>query len=77
MSAFLAWLKTKNINSHAVAAVIVAMATALVTDQQVRDFVISLFQTHPKIVSILISAAGIIFKYSHSAAAPDTTPVKG
>lgn len=70
VDAFLAWLKSKNITSHTVVVAIVFLATALVEDQQVRDFFISMFQTHPKIVAVVISLAGIIFKYSRSSAPP-------
>lgn len=62
----IAWLKSKNITSHAVVAGIVVLATALTTDTQVRDFFIEQFQSHPKIVAFVISLAGIIFKYSTS-----------
>lgn len=66
MDKLLAWLQSKNITSHSVAAVVVILATALTTDQQVRDFFISLFQAHPKVVTVVMSLAAIVLKYSHS-----------
>ena len=62
----LAWFKSKNISAHTIAVLAIAAATAITTDEQVRDFVMSLFQAHPKIFAGITSAAAIILKYSHS-----------
>lgn len=63
---FLAWLKSKNINSHVIVGVIVTFSTLFVSDQDVRDFVSNLFHLHPKIYTMVVALAAIIFKYSHS-----------
>ena len=67
-----AWLRSKNWTAHTVAIAAVAAATAVTTDQQVRDFVLGIFQAHPKIGTGIITAAGIILKYSHSSSAAGT-----
>jgi len=67
-----AWFKGKNITAHSVAALAIAFATAYTSDQQFRDFVISMFQTHPKILADITLAVGIILKYSHSSSAAGT-----
>lgn len=66
MSRFIAWLKSKNVNAHTVAAVLVTVAGAIVLDSEVRNFVLELFAVHPKIGTAIITAAGIYFRYSHS-----------
>lgn len=66
MNAFVAWLKSKNLTAHSIAVAAVALATLYTTDQQFRDFVISSFQNHPKILADITFAVGIILKYSHS-----------
>ncbi len=58
------WLRSRNISSHAIAAVIVSAATLYTTDQQVRDFTIQLFRAHPTIPADMLALAGIIMKYS-------------
>jgi len=60
------WLRSKSITSHSVAAALVLAATVITSDQQVRDFVLGLFQAHPKIATAIVSLAAIILKYSHS-----------
>lgn len=66
MNRFFAWLKSKNVNSHTVAVVVIAAATAFTTDTDVRNYVLGLLQNHPKIVANLTALAAIILKYSHS-----------
>jgi len=66
MNNLLAWLKSKNITAHSIAVAAVALATLYTTDEQFRDFVISAFQNHPKIMADITFAVGIILKYSHS-----------
>ena len=44
-----AWLRSKNWTAHTVAIAAVAAATAVTTDQQVRDFVLGIFQAHPAV----------------------------
>ena len=61
-----AWFKSKNITAHTIAAVAILAATAITTDETVRNFVLGFFQTHPKIGTGIITVAGIILKYSHS-----------
>lgn len=68
----IAWFKSKNVTAHTIAAVGVLAATAITTDQQVRDFVLGLFQAHPKIGTGILTVAGIILKYSHSSSAAGT-----
>jgi hypothetical protein len=72
MNALMAWLKSKNLTSHSIAAAAIALATLITTDQQVRDFLISTFQQHPKIGTGIVTLAGIILKYSHSSSAAGT-----
>lgn len=64
-----AWLRSKNITSHAIVATVVLVASAVTTDQQVRDFLIGLLQAHPKLATGIFSLAAIILKYSHSSSA--------
>ena len=66
MKALWAWLRSKNITAHTVAAFAIGLATLYTTDQQFRDFVISSFQNHPKILADITLLAGVILKYSHS-----------
>jgi hypothetical protein len=72
MNALAAWLKSKNLTSHSIAAAAIAIATLISTDQQVRDFLLSTFQAHPKIASSAFALAGIILKYSHSSSPAGT-----
>lgn len=66
MDKIIAWFKSKNITAHSIALAAVAIATLYTTDEQFRDFVISAFQNHPKILANITLAVGIILKYSHS-----------
>lgn len=61
-----AWFRSKNITAHSVAVLAIGAATLYTTDEQFRDFVISAFQNHPKILADITFAVGIILKYSHS-----------
>ena len=72
MNAILAWLKSKSITSHTVAAAAVALSTLIMTDEQARDFVLKLFAAHPKIGTTIVALAGIILKYSHSSSPAGT-----
>jgi hypothetical protein len=72
MNSLWAWLKSKNLTSHSIAAAAIALATLITTDQQVRDFLISTFQQHPKIGTSIVTIAGIILKYSHSSSPAGT-----
>lgn len=64
VAAFLAWLKTRNISSHTVAMAVIGMSGLIVSDQQVRDFLIKTLAHHPDVATAVIGMAGIIFKYS-------------
>jgi len=64
MNAIVAWFKSKNISSHTIAAALVSVATLIVTDEQVRSFLVQALISHPKIAAEVIAVAGIIFKYS-------------
>lgn len=66
MNTILSWLKSKNITSHSIVVAIIFMAGIVVEDQSVRNFVLQLFQTHPKLGTMLLTLAGIVFKYSRS-----------
>ena len=66
MSKILAWLKSKNITSHAIAAFLIAAAGLITEDQQVRSFLVSIFSAHPKLAAEIIAVASIILKYSSS-----------
>ncbi len=65
LAKFLAWLKSKNISSHAIAATAVGIATLIMTDQQVRNFILKIFANHPDIGSAVVLIAGTILKYSN------------
>jgi hypothetical protein len=65
-NAIVAWFKAKSITSHTVAAAVISAATLISTDQQVRDFLISSCQAHPKIAAEIIALSGIILKYTRS-----------
>lgn len=64
------WLKSRNISSHTIVVFIIGCATVYTADQQVRDFVISMFKSHPTIPADILALCGIILKYStaHSSA---------
>jgi hypothetical protein len=66
MNKLIAWLKSKNVTSHTVAAISISAATLITTDQQARDFVQVLFKAHPSVIPDILLIAGIILKYSHS-----------
>ena len=67
-----AWIASKNITSHTIAVVLVTAATIYTSDQQVRDFVIKLFQSHPTIPADILMACGILLKYTHSSSPAGT-----
>ena len=60
------WFRSKNITAHTVAVAAVTAATIITTDEQVRSFLVGVFQLHPKIVSGITGLAVIILKYGHS-----------
>lgn len=64
MSQLAEWLKSKNITSHTIVAVLVAGATLITTDEQVRSLLVGMFINHPKVVTDLTIIAGIVLKYS-------------
>lgn len=72
MNALLAWLKSKNITSHSVAVAVASAAALIMSDEQVRSWITGAFVDHPKIATGIISAAGIILKYSHSSSPAGT-----
>jgi hypothetical protein len=72
MNSFLLWIKSKNITSHSIAAVVIGAAGLIMTDETVRNFVLGLFQKHPNIGTAIVSLAGIILKYSHSSSPAST-----
>ena len=67
-----AWFRSKNVTSHSIAVAAVAIATLYSTDDQFRNFVIALFQNHPKILADITLAVGIILKYMHSSSPAGT-----
>lgn len=67
-----AWLKSKSITAHTIAAVLFLASSAIVTNQDLRDFILQTFQNHPKIGTVIIALAGIVFKYSHSSSPAGT-----
>ena len=72
MEALLAFFRSKNITSHTVAAAVITLAGLIMSDEQVRDFVLSTFQAHPKIGTSIVALAGIVLKYSHSSSSAGT-----
>jgi hypothetical protein len=64
-----AWFRSRNITSHAVAGLATMAAGAYAADPDVRAIVLSLLQTHPKIVAGIGTACVLWMKYSsaHSA----------
>ena len=72
LSKIRAWFLSKNITSHSIAVAAVAFATLYTTDDQFRNFVIALFQNHPKILADISLAAGVILKYMHSSSPAGT-----
>lgn len=62
----IAWLKSKSITSHSIAAAAVAFAVAYSTNEPLRDLVLSILKNHPVIVGDLGLAVGAILKYTHS-----------
>jgi hypothetical protein len=69
LASITAWLKSKNITAHSVAVAAIFISTAIVEDQQVRDFILKLFQVHPKVGTSIVALAMIVLKYSHSSSA--------
>jgi len=67
-----AWFKSKNITAHSIAVFAIGFATLYTTDEQFRDFILSLVQSHPKIAADLSLLVGIILKYSHSSSSAGT-----
>jgi hypothetical protein len=61
-----AWLKDHSITSHSIAVGLVSAATLIVSDEQVRSFLVGAFSSHPKIATGIIALSGIILKYSRS-----------
>jgi hypothetical protein len=72
-----AWLKGKNVTSHTVAVVAIGAATLITTDQQVRNFLISILSAHPKALADISLLAAIILKYSHSSSPAGTVATAG
>lgn len=66
LAGLVAWLRSKNITAHSIAVGAIAFATLYTTDQQFRDFILTLVKDHPKIAADLAMGVGIILKYSHS-----------
>ena len=64
-----AWAKSRNITSHSVAVAAIIVATIVSKDQQARDFVLGLFQAHPKIGTYLVALAMLIAKYAPATSA--------
>jgi hypothetical protein len=71
----LAWIRSKNITAHSIAAIGVIVATLITSDQTVRNFVLELFEKHPAIGTDIVVFAGIIIKYSNSSSAAGTVAV--
>lgn len=72
MNILLAWLKSKNVTSHTIAAAAIALATLITSDEQARDFMLKLFVAHPSVVPDIMLIAGVILKYSHSSSPAGT-----
>ena len=72
MNRISAWFASKNLTTHWLAAMALALAGVITTDPQVRDLLTKLFQSHPSIAADIILAAGIIAKYSRSSSAAGT-----
>ena len=64
MNAIAAFLKSRNITSHSIAVVLLAAATAITADEQVRSFLLQILVAHPKLAADILLLAGIVFKYS-------------
>lgn len=64
MNAIKAWLKSRNVTSHTIAGFAAGAFALYTSDQQFRDFVLSNFEHHPKILAGIATVAGIYFKYS-------------
>ena len=61
-----AWFVSKNITSHTVAAFVVIAATAISTNQDLQQFVLSLFKAHPALGADIVLFSALILKYSPS-----------
>lgn|SRR5208283_1745283 len=72
MNVIIAWLKSKNITAHAIAAALITAATIIATDSQVQDFLANLLKAHPAIAAQIVALAVIIAKYNHSSSAAGT-----
>jgi len=72
MAAFIAWLKSKNITTHTIAALGISAAGLITFDPQVQQFVLTLLKAHPALAGDIIILAGIVAKYSHSSSPAGT-----
>jgi hypothetical protein len=72
VNTIISWLKSKNITSHTVAVAAIFLATLISTDQQVRDFVLTIFKAHPSLGADIILLATVILKYTRSSSAAGT-----
>ena len=68
----IAWFKSKNLNSHWIAAVVFGAAGIVAFDPSVQQFVTQLCGAHAGLAAEIIGAAVIIAKYSHSSSPAGT-----
>jgi hypothetical protein len=69
---FVAWLRSKNITTHTVAALALAAAGAITFDPQVQQILVALLKGHPTLVADIVLIAGVIAKYSQSSSPSGT-----
>jgi hypothetical protein len=63
---FIAWIKSKSMLTHSVAAFCLTAAGVITFDPQVQQLLIALLVNHPKLVADIILLAAVVAKYSPS-----------
>ena len=63
---FIAWIKSKSILAHSVAALCLTAAGVITFDPQVQQLLLALLKEHPADASDIILLAAVVAKYSHS-----------
>ena len=66
MSAVMKWIREHRASTHGISAIVLALATAIVADEKLRNSIIRLFDLHPDVVTILTALCVILVTYRPS-----------
>ena len=72
MNWLIAWFKSKNITTHAIAAFCISAAVFITSDPQAQQYLLELLKAHPALATDIVLMAGLIAKYSHSSSSAGT-----